>query len=156
MNFTIFDIDQQISELFDEDTGDVFDTERLDSLMMAREDKVQNIALAYKNICTEVDALQEQEKIFAQKKAAAQKRADRCKKYLQYVLSGEKFKTPLVSVYYSKSKSVVVEDVDKIPEEYRRVVTTIEADKAAIKNAIDAGSIVPGAKIEENQSIVVR
>lgn len=152
--FTLFEIDQAIADLIDGETGEIVDVARFDELRLARETKCEHIALAYKNLCAEVKMLAEQEKIFSERKRAAVQRADNCKAYLEYALGGEKFKTPLVNVYYSKSTSVIVEDMEALPSEY--VKTSIAPDKTAIKEAITAGQAIDGARLETKIGIVIR
>ncbi len=68
-----------------------------------------------------------------------------------------KFKTLLWSYYFKKSDSVKLDaEVDKLPEEFLRYKAP-EANKDAIKAAINAGRDLTGiAHIETNESLVIR
>ena len=54
-----------------------------------------------------------------------------------------------------KSSSVVVEDVNGLPKEFKVIKVTESADKKAIKDALKNGDIVKGAYIQENQNLKI-
>ena len=65
-----------------------------------------------------------------------------------------KVSTPMFRAWLVKTESVSVpEDVNMLPEQYRRVKVTVEPDKTAIKAAIKSGESVPGAFIVETRGI---
>jgi hypothetical protein len=45
---------------------------------------------------------------------------------------------------------------DALPEGYKRVKTVIEADKTAIKAALERGESIPGARLVQRQSLQIR
>ena len=45
---TIYEIDSQILECIDEETGEVLDIERLEKLMQDKENKIEAVALRFK------------------------------------------------------------------------------------------------------------
>ena len=51
-------------------------------------------------------------------------------------------------------ESVVVKDVDDLPDDYVRVKTTIEADKKAIKTALESGITILGAELKRGDSSI--
>lgn len=55
-----------------------------------------------------------------------------------------------------KSSSLTIVDFDKIPMDYKTKNVTITADKKAIKEAIKQGNDVPGAELQENQSLKIK
>jgi len=54
-----------------------------------------------------------------------------------------------------KSSSVEVEDVNELPKEYKVVKVTEQADKAAIKKALQNGEKIPGCKIVEKKNLKI-
>lgn len=54
------------------------------------------------------------------------------------------------------STSVQVLDESRIPEEYTRVKTTIEPDKAAILKLLREGGSVPGTELAYKKSVIVK
>ena len=52
--------------------------------------------------------------------------------------------------------TTIIDDIDKLPDEYKRTTVKIDPDKASIKQAIQAGHAVPGAHLEEKQSIRIK
>lgn len=71
-----------------------------------------------------------------------------------YLSEGEEFINESVDIRSKSSQSVEVEDLEVLPIEFCRVKT--EADKTAIKAAIEAGQGVPGAKLKTNYSIKIK
>lgn len=71
-------------------------------------------------------------------------------------LGATKLKTPMVTISVRTSKAVELDAdaLDKIPESFVRVKR--EADKTAIKAAIEGGFEVPGAHLVENRSLTMR
>jgi len=54
-----------------------------------------------------------------------------------------------------KSSSVEVEDVNELPKEYKVVKVTEQADKDAIKKALQNGEKIPGCKIVEKKNLKI-
>lgn len=50
----------------------------------------------------------------------------------------------------------VIDDIDELPDAYKRTTIKVEADKASIKQAIQGGHSVSGAHLEERQSIRIK
>lgn len=71
----LYEINSQILDCIDQETGEVMDIDRLEELNMAKADKVDNIACWVKNLEADVLAFEAQEKAFADRKEAA-KRTD--------------------------------------------------------------------------------
>jgi hypothetical protein len=63
-------------------------------------------------------------------------------------------KTNFVSISTRRNKSVEIADDVEIPLQYQRV--KIEANKTAIKEALESGIDVPGATIVEKFSLLIR
>ena len=144
----------------DEETGElVCDMEALEELTIAREEKLEGLALAVKNYDAEAKAIRDEEKNLAERRRVLENRAERAKNYLTEMLAGEKFQTAKVAVNYRSSKSVEIGEgfwqwaVDH-PEFVRR--KDPEADKKAIGDALKSGLNIPGAELVEKTSTIIK
>lgn len=152
---TLYEIDSAIMDCVDEETGEIIDLEKLETLNIERDKKVEGIALAVKNYAAEAKAIKEEEEKLAKRRKSCENATQRCKDYLSHALDGEKLKTAKVSVSYRKSESVAIDDLDSLTEEYIRIPEP-QVDKTAIKKAIKAGKEVTGAHLETTKSVIVR
>lgn len=154
----LYDIEYEIMNCVDPETGEIIDEQRLDALQMAREKKIENILLWIKNLKSEADAIKTEEKSLADRRKADEKKAESLTQYVQNVLNGEKFKTPRVAVSYRRSESVVVDDVKlmmEVCDDYLKYKDP-EPDKAKIKAALKDGVVVPGCHLEERQNMTIK
>lgn len=150
---TIYEISEEMMSCIDVETGEI-DVERLNALELERDAKFENIALWYKDLVAEAKAIKEEEAALKKRRESSENKAESLKAYLKYWLSGEKFKTPKVSISYRKSKAVDIEEGAFIPENYRRVKW--EPDKTALKEALEAGEEFEGITLEENESMIIK
>lgn len=151
----LYEIDQAIMDLVDNETGEIIDIEMFDSLQMERDEKIESIALYIKDLKAEAEALKAEKLAFAERQKVAENKAESLKNYLAYVLNGQAFKTTRASVTFRKSQSVEIDDIYKLDENYLRYKEP-EADKTAIKEAIKAGQTVKGATLIENTSVIIK
>ena len=160
----IYEIDQDILDCVDEETGEILDTERLDALQMERETKLEGVALWVKDLRAEADAVKaEADKLTARKKALDNK-IDGIKAWLLGALDGEKLKTARCSVYQTHSQKVDVPDEARLvsflqtlekPDQFLRFKDP-ELRKDEIKKALKDGKEIEYAKLEETESIVIK
>ena len=154
----LYDIEYEITNCVDPETGEIIDEKRLDALQMAREKKIENILLWIKNLKSEAGAIREEEKKLADRRQSDEKKAESLTQYVQNVLNGEKFNTSRVVVSYRKSEAVIVDDLQLMQEtcdEYLKYKDP-EPDKAKIKAALKDGITVPGCHLEERQNITIK
>ena len=160
----IYEIENAISDLLaqvDEETGEIlFDPAQLEALQMERDGKIENLALAWKNLTAEAKAIKAEEESLAKRRKVAENAAERAKSYLEFVLNGEQFKSPKVAVSYRKSKAVEVTP-DFVPWAYAHNQALLrmrepEPDKTALKKALEAGIEIPGAYFVEKKSTTIR
>lgn len=150
------EIEKTIQNAVDMETGEITgDLSGLDSLQMAKDEKVDNIACYIKNLKAEAEAIRAEEKKLADRRRACENHAERLKRYLADNLQGEKFKSPRASVSWRKSESVIVEDIWKLPEDYLRYKDP-EPDKTLIREAFKKGYDVEGAELVTNLSMIVK
>lgn len=154
----LYDIEYEITNCVDSETGEIIDEKRLDALQMAREKKIENILLWIKNLKSEAGAIREEEKKLADRRQSDEKKAESLTQYVQNVLNGEKFETSRVTVSYRKSEAVIVDDLGlmrKVCDDYLKYKDP-EPDKAKIKAALKDGITVPGCHLEERQNITIK
>ena len=160
----LYEIDQDILDCVDVETGEIIDVEKLDALQMERETKLEGVALWVKDLKAEAAAVKEEaDKLTARKKALDNK-IEGLKNWLLYALGGDKLKTARCNVYQTHSQRLAVVDEEKLvqylkldddPDRYLRFREP-ELKKDEIKKALKDGEFFPGAALEETESVVIK
>ena len=160
----LYEIDQEILECVDLETGEILDSDRLTALQMERERKLEGVALWVKDLNYEAQMVKEEaDKMTARKKALDNKIAS-IKAWLLWALDGEKLKTPRCNVYQTHSQRVTVANEPELikflqtledPEKFLRFKEP-ELKKDEIKKALKEGTIIPGAELETTKSVVIK
>lgn len=149
--------------MVDAETGEVLEDEaaalvikELNDLQLAKSEKLENIACWIKGMDADITAMKTEEKNLSARRKALENKRERVFNWLYESLDGEKITSPRVKVSYRKTTSVEVTDLSEIPDTFRRVKVTEEADKAAIKDAYKAGELVPGTQLVERLSMSIK
>ena len=160
----LYEIDQDILDCVDFETGEILDTERLNALQMERERKLEGVSLWVKDLTAEATAVKEEaDKLIARKRALDNK-ITALKSWLLIALDGEKLSTARCKVYQTHSQKLTVTDEEKLiqylkldddPEKYLRFKDP-ELRKDEIKKALKDGEFFPGAALEETESVVIK
>ena len=160
----LYDIDQEILDCVDLETGEILDGEKLTALQMEREKKLEGVALWVKDLNAEAAAVKEEaDKLSARKKALDNKVAQ-LKQWLLYALNGEKLKTARCNVYQTHSQKVVIDDekalidmfmTSPFGEKFLRMKEP-EIDKNALKDSMKQGYEYEFAHLEETESVVIK
>jgi chromosome condensin MukBEF ATPase and DNA-binding subunit MukB len=160
----LYEINQDILDCINDESGEILDVEKLDALQMEREAKLEGVALWVKDLKAEADAVKaEADKLTARKRALDNK-IDGLKEWLKFALNGEKLKTPRCNVYQTHNQRVTVADEAKLisflqtledPEKFLRFKDP-ELKKDDIKKALKEGTIIPGAALEETEGLVIK
>ena len=141
-------------ELVDDETGEIVDIELFEQLQLTKEEKLENMALWYKNLLSDAAQYKIEKDLFAEREKKAKNKAEKLKAYLDQYLNGDKFNTTKVKISYRKSEKIVIDDIDLIQEEYIKIIR--EADKTAIKEAITGGHEITGAHLEQSNNIQIK
>ena len=149
----LYEINEQIMACID--NGEIIDTDKLNELQIAKDEKIENLALWYKDLIAEANALKEEKEAFAEREKAAKNKAESIMNYLSYVLNGENFKTTKCALSFRKSERTVIDDIYSIPEIYLKYAEP-KADLTEIKKAIKNGEEIKGAHLEEAQNIQIK
>lgn len=160
----LYEIDQEILDCIDMETGEILDLEKLTALQMERERKLEGVALWIKDLNAEATAVKEEaDKLTTRKKSLDNKIAS-LKQWLLYALNGEKLKTARCSVYQTHSQRVTVADEAELmtfirtlkdQEKFMRFPEP-ELKKDEIKKALKDGLMIPGAALETTESVVIK
>ena len=158
---TIYEIDNEIMNCVDMETGEVIDTDKLNDLQMERDAKIENVALWIKELKAEAEAIKNEKQTLAERQRVAENKAESLKNWLAYALNGEKFKTAKCSILYRNSESVEVteEGLEALMRDHEDLLTykTPEPNKKAIKEAIkNDGLDVAGIQLVQKTSTIMK
>lgn len=156
---TLYEINSAILALVDED-GEIADFEEFDKLMLAKEEKIENVALYYKNLMAEAAAIKNEEDALKKRRIAAENKAESLKNYLNHALRGENFKSARVAVSYRKSTQTVFDDefvkwAEENADDLLRYAEP-EPKKSEIKERLKNGEAIPHAALRTVSNITVR
>lgn len=146
-------------EGIDPETGMVFDIVQLDKLEMERDRKIENALLYEEQMKAEAREIDDYIKRLKARSEAKKHTADSLKNWLINRMqdNGEsKFETIRIraTLRVMAANRTVITDANAIPPQYLR--TKIEPDTSAIKAAIKAGEVVPGAILEDSVSLTIK
>ncbi len=159
----LYEIDQAILSLVDPETGEILDYEAFSELKVAREEKIEGMALWHKNLTAEAAAIRAEEINLAARRKELEKKAASLKDYLARILEGDKFTTARVACSFRKSKSVeILDEAEFIQQmeaaqcyEYLKY-SAPTVNRTEITTAIKAGKEVPGAYLVEKNNITIK
>ena len=157
---TLYDIDREITDLIDPETGELTNFEAFEALSMEREEKLENLVLWVKDLTAEAKAIKEERDALYARQKAAENKAESVKRFLQRVLEGEKFKTARCAVSYRKSSAVVPDpEFTFWAETNAGDLLTYGAPRpnlTAIKAALENGRKLEYVSIEERTNMTIK
>lgn len=151
----LYEIENEILNCVDMETGEIVDIEKLESLQMERDQKIENIGCWIKNLLADAKALKEEKDNLAARQKSAENKAASLKEFLSKYLDGEKFKTAKVSISYRKSDSVDISANATVPEEFLKYEEPTP-DKIGLKVALKAGKEFPGILLKTSRTIQIK
>ena len=151
--------DMKTLEDLDLEPEQVADT--MEGLQMALSDKAENIAALNESFTGNIESIDSQIKRLQAMKRTITTRQDQLKEYLRYnmIESGiTKIDCPYFKISLRKSaKSVQVDNVDLLPDQYVTVKIVTSPDKNAIAKALKSGAEVDGASlVDGKQSLIIK
>lgn len=152
---TLFEINQEILDCIDLETGEIITPEKLEALQMDKHEKLRNIAFVALNAAADAKAYEEQEKKFAARKKAAKSTVEWAKETLARELAGKKMKEAEFTVSYRKSETVEISNINSVPDEFLAPQPP-KVDKAGLKKAIKGGAVIDGVTIAEKKNIQIK
>lgn len=137
----------------------------LDGIGGELEDKAADIAVIIKEMTAEAAALREEEYNLAERRKAKENRVKWLTQYLADNMQAAglaKVDRPRATLSFRKSKGVRIDDEEGFilwaeqagQDRFLNVKTTV--NKTAIRDALKAGDELPGAVIEERQSLQIK
>lgn len=154
---TLYDIEAEIMDCIDEETGEIIDLDRLNALEMERDKKISNVACWIKDLKAEAEAIKAEKQALDKRQKAAENKAESLKQWLLFALNGEKFKDARCSISYRKSEKVVFDDgfcFSSLPAQFKKV--TVEPKKTEIKDYLKTGATIEGVELVESSNIQIR
>ena len=156
MSITLYEIKREIAECVDTETGEIIDIEKLSQLVMDRETKIDNIISWYKELNSEVSAIESEVKSLTERRESKKNRMESLKRYLSEFLDGLKFESSRNAVTWRKSDEVNITDESRIPDIYKKEVTEVKISRADIKKAIKDGANIDGAELVYKNNIQIK
>ena len=162
---TLYEIQEQLYNAIEygvDENGEILDGQLLDDkvneISMALDDKVENIACYIKNLNADIEALKNEKKILEQRAKTKTNQMEYLKRYLSNFLQMNgipKFETPKCRVSFRKSNRVIIDDITKIPRQFKTTVKEVKVDKAELGKYLKEHTC-KGCHIEENNNIGVK
>ena len=157
---TIYEIDQQLTALVDEETGEIMDYEAFEALSMDRDKKIEGMINWYKDLSADAMKIREESRKLRDRQASLEKKAAKLMEYIQKALAGNTFQTPTCEVKYRKSKAVETDDsfINWAIEHDDSLLKyeMPKPDKTAIKEALQNGAEIPGAVLVEKINMQIK
>lgn len=153
INEDIFRLHQQIEENGGELTAEL--EEQLTITENDRESKCEGYVSVIRQLKSKSQLIKDEAKRLLDAARVYDKSVERLEdNLLSSVVQLGNIKTNFVSISTRRNKSVEIADDAELPLQYQRV--KIEANKTAIKEALESGIDVPGATIVEKFSLLIR
>lgn len=145
----------------DADTGevDVDIAAQLEKAQGAFEDKAVAIATVSRALTTKSDEIDAEIKRLQSMKKRMDAENERVRRYLTDACEAAgilKIRGVSASISFRKSEQTIIDDADILPREFCTEKVTYTPNKTAIKAAIFAGRIVPGAHVETCNNIQIK
>lgn len=167
-------VDEETGEIkqywIDPETGETYElTDEImnyliEQLHMDFDQKIVELRNQYINLTAEAEAIKAEKMKLGDRQKKAEERAERTKRWIAYLLKGEKFQKDACTISYRKSDEVKFANDD--PEKFvlwadKNFPSLLrynepEPNKTEIKKAIKAGLEVDYAHIESKKNIIVK
>ena len=160
-------IAQALESFYDPDTGELLEgitdedmANKIAQLAADYDLKIDSIASEIKNLKAEAMDIREEKIRLAKRQMTVEKRMERTKRLLAYLLAGEKWKNGKHNISYRKSDRLVVENESDLLEwckvSGRGFLKEPEMMLGDIKLAIRRGDTIPFAHLEDQNNIQIR
>lgn len=150
-----------ILSLIEDNEGEI--TEEMDKALTITQDQAAAKMSDYGHAILQLESWVEMAKSETQRIQKLQKLYDNTAKRLKTkvveamrLFDMPKVETPTLKLSMRKTATTVIDDIALVPKEYKTVKIEEVADKTAIKKAIQSGTEIDGAHIEENQSLMIK
>ena len=124
------------------------------------ESKAENIAYYIRNLESEIESKKAEEKRIKESRQREEKKLENFKNYVLNIfieLDKKKIETSIGKLAIRTSKAVEISvDINALPDEYKRIKTTVEANKTDLKKALKQGVEIKGVELVENYNLNIR
>lgn len=123
------------------------------------QDKGTNYAFVIKKLDAECDIIDAEIKRLSELKKVRQNACERLKSNISHamqIFEVDKIESPLIKLSFRKSQSVNVADVNSLPNEYKTIKVTEQADKFKIKQALLNGEVIEGCEIVNSNNLQIK
>lgn len=139
----------------DGETGEIINKEDFDSLQMEWQDKIEGVALGYKNEDAQAKAIKAEIDILTERMNRHKRKAEGFKNFLANVLQGQKFETAKALVKPTKSKVCEWDGSFDGLEKYM-IQQEPKFDKATARKDMMAGVEIPHCTLVEKTSVSIK
>ena len=155
---TLYELTGQFLDIYNLELDDETKLDTFDSIdwQTDYENKVENYIKVIKNTEADVEARKNEIKRLTELNKADERKNERMKEVLKEsmaLIGHERVDTPLFKVSFRKSEAVEVDDL-LLPEAYK--VATYKPDKKRLKEDLKNGLDILGAKLVENQNLIIK
>lgn len=159
----LYEINQEIDSLINEETGEITDIARFQELQLAEKTKLEGLASWIKNNDVDVDALKEEAKVLLDRAKVIENKNANTKAFLaKYMLEHgiKKIETPKCVLSFQKSSKVVIDDEKKFIDKYFnsdlvKEKTEFKIDKKATKEFLK-NNMSLYAHIEKSNNLQIK
>lgn len=133
--------------------------EYLDSLALQEAEKVDAISHVVRRRKNQIEWLQDEERRLRQRRQAMERRIEAFREYLVRLLSHygvKSIKGNFGSLALRDTMSVDVTDVNELPTIYKEVIVEQKPRKTLIKEALESGQAVVGARLVPRTIMTIR
>ena len=148
-------IELDADRFVDGETGEIVNREVWDSLQMEWSQKVEGVALGYKNEMAIVDAMKKEVDELTKRINRHKKKAEGYKSFINAVLEGKKFESSRCYIRPTKSKSLEWDGNPEGLEEYL-IAQPPKFDQATARKDLMAGKQIPHCKLIEKTSVSIK
>ena len=141
----------------DPDTGESYGMDEFDAADAAFDEKAEALAVAIRLAEGFCETQRKLEQDIAKRRRAGEKNIERLREYLiaNMVSVGKKsISTVAAKLTLRDSEAVEVTDEQLVPMEYKKIKW--EVSKTAIRDAINAGETVDGARMVTHRSVIIK
>lgn len=165
MNITLYELATEVREvadtLADMDLPAEVVADTLESITLPFEQKAASVSAFVRNLEATAEQIKQAEDAMAKRRKAMENRATHIREYLlaQMTRTGiSKIEAPQFRIAVrANPESVVIDNADQIPADYlREIPATTAPDKTLIKQALQDGFDVPGARLTRSQRVEIK
>ena len=141
----------------DLETGEVYGMVELEAANAAFEEKAEAVAVAIRLAEGFIETQQQFERDIAARRRAGEKKVKWLREYLKNNMEAvgkDKIETVAAKITLKDTEAVEVTDEQLVPMEYKKIKW--EVSKTAIRDAINSGETVDGARMVTHRSVIIK